>query len=511
MSHIRSRDSNGAVPARNLALAAVIVLLATISVTAAGWCLARGYTLYYGDAEAHLNIARRVVDSRTLNGKQLGTVWLPLPHLLMAPFVIKDAWWRSGLAGVIPSAACYVLAGAFLFASARRVYRSGIAALAVVLLFALNPNVLYLQSTPMTEVVFAAALAGLLWATLRFRDAQSRSQAMLALLAAAAASIAASLTRYEGWVLIPIVTLYLFFTTERKGMAVLFGALASLAPLAWLAHNQFYWNDPLEFYHGPYSAIVIQKTTYPGEHDWKTALDYYAAAVRLVAGWPLVVIGLCGAIVALASKPARWPLLMLAIPPAFYVWSVHSAGVPIFVPGRPYAHSWYNTRYAVAALPLLAMAGGALIARFRARWQWAAAGLVAMVPAVAWAASGDAPSICWKESQVNSVARRAWTSQAAQFLAAHYKPRTGVLLPFGDATGILREAGIPLRDALHDGNGPAWDAALARPALFLHEEWAVGLRGDEVSRAMKTAGPRYSLRKQIIVEGAPVVEIYQRQ
>ena len=73
------------------------------------------------------------------------------------------------------------------------------------LLFALNPNILYLQATPMTELPFLASLAALLWATLWFRDSQS----LWAVLIAAAASNAASLTRYEGWFLIPFVSLYL--------------------------------------------------------------------------------------------------------------------------------------------------------------------------------------------------------------------------------------------------------------------------------------------------------------
>ena len=36
----------------------------------------------------------------------------------------------------------------------------------------------------------------------------------------------------------------------------------------------------------------------------------------------------------------------------------------------------------------------------------------------AWAMVGRY-SISWKESEVNSVARRAWTAQAASFLAAN--------------------------------------------------------------------------------------------
>ena len=157
MSPLRSRDRKGAVPAKTIHAIAVVLLLGALSAVAVVWCARQGHTLY--DGEAHLNIARRVLDSRTPGPEQFGTVWLPLPHLLMIPSVMRDDWWHSGLAGAIPSAACFVLAGAFLFAAARRIYASSAAGWAVALLFALNPNMLYLQSTPMTEAVFAASLA----------------------------------------------------------------------------------------------------------------------------------------------------------------------------------------------------------------------------------------------------------------------------------------------------------------------------------------------------------------
>src|ERR1043166_3140684 len=115
-----SKNSGDSRHSRMLALAGVILLLAAISVTAAGWCLARGYVLYYGDAEAHLNIARRILDSRTPNVAQIGTAWLPLPHLIMLLFAKRDGGGGTGLAGTIPSSAGSFLAGAFLSAAARR-------------------------------------------------------------------------------------------------------------------------------------------------------------------------------------------------------------------------------------------------------------------------------------------------------------------------------------------------------------------------------------------------------
>ena len=114
---------------------------------------------------------------------------------------------------------------------------------------------------------------------------------------------------------------------------------------------------------------------------------------------------------------------------------------------------------------------------------------------------------------MNSEARRAWTAQAASFLAREYRPGSGIIFPFGDLTGVLREAGIPLREGLHEGNGAAFDAAMARPDLLLREgglvEWGLAFSGDAVDGALQKAG--YTLRRQIVVKGAPVVEIYHRE
>lgn len=507
-----SKSSASSRLSRTIQAIAVVLLLAAISTVAVVWCARKGYTLSYGDAEAHLNIARRVLDSRTPGPEQFGTVWLPLPHLLMIPLVTRDDWWHSGLAGAIPSAACFVLAGAFLFAAARRIYASAAAGWTVALLFALNPNMLYLQSTPMTEPVFAASLAALLWATLWFRDSQS----VWAILAAAVASNAACLTRYEGWFLIPFVALYLLAIARNKSFAMVFGALALFGPVAWLAHNQYYYGNSLEFYNGYYSAQAIYQrqlaqgiARYPGDHDWRKALEYYFAAVRLTHGGVLLAVGAVGAPVAL-YKRAWWPIVLLALPPVFYIGSIYSSGTPLYVP-HLWPNAWYNTRYGLAALPMAALAAGALVTLVPSRVRVAGAVVLAVGASGALAMAGD--PVCWKEAQVNSVARRAWTHEAAVFLAANYRPGSGVIYSFGDLAGVLREAGIPLREGLHQGNHPYWEAAITRPEFFLREEWALAVSGDDVATAILRAGrrgPHYELRKRIIVKGAPVIEIYQR-
>src|SRR5258706_5975054 len=68
-----------------------------------------GYIISYGDAESHLNIAKRVITSLTPGFSQLTRIWLPLPHLLMVPLAYFNPLWRTGLAGSIISGASYVL------------------------------------------------------------------------------------------------------------------------------------------------------------------------------------------------------------------------------------------------------------------------------------------------------------------------------------------------------------------------------------------------------------------
>ena len=496
-------------PAPKLPL--VILALTLLSAAAVTFFYSHGYLTYYGDAEAHLNIARRMIDSRTPGYDQVGTVWLPLLHWAMLPLVRIDALWRNALAGAIPSAIAFILSGGFLFASARRIFACDRAALAATALWALNPNVLYLQSIPMTESLFSACLLALLYFTVRFRDTQGCGSVV----GAGIAACAGTLTRYEGWFLLALVTLYFLLTARRRiAVTAVFCAIAGLGPLFWFFHNWWLTMDPLAFYRGPYSPLAIQHgVDYPGYHNCREAFVYYRTAAQLSAGTCLPWIALAGAAAALYRR-AFWALALLVLPGLFIMWSMHSSGgSPIFVPVlKPF--SYYNSRYAITALPLLAVAAAALVAVVPERARSAAA-LIVVIAAVAPWLLHPSPStwITWEESRVNSEARRAWTHQAADYLKPRYVRGSGILTGFGDLTGIYREMGIPLRDTFTGDNGLPFNATVLRPELFLHEEWVVAMGGDDAQTAVMRAGLRgkaYLLENTIIVKDAPVIEIYRR-
>src|SRR5580765_5456409 len=117
---------------------------------------ALGLTLTHYDARAHLVVARRIFDSITPGWQQVGAVWLPLPHLLNALPVQVDFFYRTGFFAIGISILSLAVATGSVAWIVARLTDSNAAAVIAAFVFALNPNVLYLQSTPMTEPLLMA-------------------------------------------------------------------------------------------------------------------------------------------------------------------------------------------------------------------------------------------------------------------------------------------------------------------------------------------------------------------
>jgi hypothetical protein len=64
---------------------AVAAGIAAVTLAALYFFYSRGLTNIYGDAIAHMEGARRIFDSLTPGYEEIGSVWLPLFHLLAAP------------------------------------------------------------------------------------------------------------------------------------------------------------------------------------------------------------------------------------------------------------------------------------------------------------------------------------------------------------------------------------------------------------------------------------------
>ncbi|MBI3666229.1 MAG: hypothetical protein HY236_08405, partial [Acidobacteria bacterium] len=290
----------------------------------------------------------------------------------------------------------------------------------------------------------------------------------------------------DGWFLIPFFALYFLLAGSRR-VAMLFLAVASLGHLYWLGHNYYSYNDALEFYRGPHSARAIYERAlakglgrYPGDHDFRTAWLYYRRALETALGRPVAWMAL-GTVLALLRKATR-PLPLLALPILFYVISLHSGGTPIFIPSL-YPYSFYNTRYALAALPACAAGAGLLVGLWPKEFLRVALATAILALGLGGWVLHPTPQawVCWKESEANSRGRRTWTREATE---------------------------------LYEGNGVEWQLAVTRPDLYLHERWVVALAGDEISFNLSNPRRYASVCDRVAAfsaEQEPVIEVYRKK
>ena len=496
-------------------------------------CLRRSYLLLYGDAVAHLGIARRIVDSRNPGLVQLGGVWLPLPHLLMVPFVQNMEWWRNGLAGAWPSLVFYILSVAGIYRLARRMMAPRWA-FAAAAFYALNPNLLYLSTTAMTEPLFLAIVIWMVLLTMECVAAIRAAQVPLVrrrLIFIALLIIAAVFTRYDGWVLGAAVWCVLTWQLWRRRDVwskvstafVVFTLLAVAGPVSWFAYNQHFFHDWLDFMRGPYSAAAIDKRTTPpgaghyrGWHNPGWALLLYTRASQVDAavwelGFGVMALAIAGLVLAI-RRGISLSALLLWLPLPFYVYSVAYGSVPIFIP-QLWPHSYYNSRYGMEMLPALAVFG-ALAVAWGERWLRGRKPLAGRLlqPVVLLLIVLNTIGMMYqvplvlKEAQVNSVTRVAFEKALAQILDG-LPPGSPILMYNSNFVGALQDAGIPLRQTVNEEDRDSWQAALKAPAQ--HAAFVIAIAGDAVSKAVEEHPEGLTEMTILCTTGQPCARVYQ--
>lgn len=513
-----------------LPIALISVILAFVALAL---CYTRGYLLLYGDAVAHLGIARRIFDSRNPGLSQLGGVWLPLPHLLMVPFVQNMQWWQNGLAGAWPSLLCFIASVVGIYRLARRLMTPRWA-FAATAFYALNPNLLYLATTAMTEPLFLAELIWLALYTMECAEAirelryslVSRRLIFIALLI-----VAAVFTRYDGWILGAAVWCIVTWCLARNRAVwrrvapsfIVFTLLSVAAPLSWLAYNQHFYHDPLDFIRGPYSAAAIEKKTSPpgsrhyrGWHNPGWALLFFTRTAQVDAsawetGFAVMLAALAGLVMAIRRRRAL-PWLLLWLPLPFYVYAIAYGSVPIFIP-QLWPHSYYNARYGMELLPALAVSMFLPMEWLQRRWSsspsWRSRLLhpIALVLIVvnSFVMMYFTPLVL-KEGVVNSTTRISLETSIARVLQS-FPPGVPILMYNSDHVGALQDAGIPLKQTVNEDDYDSWKAALADPAD--HAAYVIAIKGDPVSKAVD-ANPQGLTELTILcTTGQPCARVYR--
>ncbi len=538
-------------------------IAALVSLFSFFYYLQRSDLLLYGDAVAHINIARRVFDSQNPGLLQLGTVWLPLPHLLMIPFIFSNAMWQNAAGGSIPSMLAYVLGVVGIFRLVRGMLEggpyekagtkpaAGVSAAIAAFAYGANPNLIYMQATAMTESLY---LALFIWSVVYFaefirslqksEDAPGRqppwSSSRTPLARCACCLAAAELTRYDGWFLAGVVGAAVVVIVLRRWQnqqlqlhrdAAKFLLGIAVVPVLWLAFNGAVYGNALAFANGPYSAKAIEQRVgapNPAFHNVSVAAIYFLKSAQLnmaVGNWGRF--WLAAALVALAigawvprlrpqSSQMSLPLLLLWVPLAFYALSVAYGSVPLHV------YTWwpfapFNQRYGLQLLPMFAVSAGVLAASVLLQATgWRQVGNLALLVALMVASY----AAVWKaEPQCLLEAQRQWRIRSplnslVQRAIARLPRNSTFLMDLSEHVGIMEQAGIPLRQVVNNENHRPWkrpsdpeglwERTLADPPRYV--DFVIAFDGDAVDlRANKT---NLTVLEEIHATGQPHARIY---
>ncbi|MCB0914352.1 MAG: hypothetical protein KDC23_01435 [Actinobacteria bacterium] len=341
------------------------VIATAIGLVAGVVSMRSGVAVSYIDSDAHLTIARRLWDGEAPGLGQLGTVWLPMPHLLLVPFtlvaLVDPELGAIGLPGVLLSSVCLGVTTAALF---RVIRRMGITSLVVALsslaVFVFNPTILLLHATAMTEPVLLAGVAMATSGISGFITSERPLSGGEMLVYVGIPTGLAVGSRYDGWAFAAVATVgvasmsYRRWRSWRYTLRTTVGVLlpSLLVAAWWIVINWVQQGDILAFQRGPYAAQSLQEPLkssglLPTDGSLWVSLDTYAWTVWFAVGGATVVITIAGLAASLIREPfsrRTLPMWLLTFTFPYYVTSLATGQVVIKHPMTT-PPALFNIRY----------------------------------------------------------------------------------------------------------------------------------------------------------------------
>ena len=493
-------------------LLAAVALLAGL----AAWVfyLDEGLVLAHYDAKAHLVVARRVIDNLTPGWRQIGAVWLPLPHVIQILPTQVDVLYRTGAFGSLLSIACFGIAVWAMSRLVLAVTGSRLGAAVSAALFVLNPNLLYVHVTPMTEpLLLAATLASVLmlheWLKVSSVDRVPFTLGWMLFLA--------TWTRYEAWPVLLAAIACAAFVRRRQGHALatvaretwslarwpsaavlIFLLLSRFTVGEWFVSGGFYEHDPT------YDRQAI-----------KTLLAIWGGTHRL-SGYVIEIVGLVAAVWvvwrAIRGRDDAPNLVLVSL------FAVAALPAYAFFEAHP-----FRIRYMVPVVTTCALFCGIAVGAIefdRRMLQRGPYVRFAQLLAVLLIASMVIESPLWSrqsplvvEAQLDA-ANAAARQRVTACLAPAYQGEK-VMASMGSLAHYMQELsreGFAIRDFLHEGNGSIWQLAVETgPAAYagwmLIEEQSEG--GDALAQRVRE-DPAFTRGMVRVCEGGGVA-LYQRE
>lgn len=494
-----------------------IIILILVSISAFSFLVyyQNGLGLSYNDARSHLDIGRRVVEGLKPGFAQLGSVWLPLPHLLMVPTVWNDFMWHSGLSGALQSMISFVATALLIYYFLKEIGVGILGRLVGVSVFVANLNVLYLQSTAMTELLLIGTMmAGVYKLLLWFKKGDVSN-----LVQSAFWIMLSTLIRYDGWFLLVFSTLLIAVEVFRRkgykiteGVILFFTTLGGFGIFLWVLWNLLIFKDPLYFIFGPYSAHAQQLQLEEAgvlatKGDLLFSIKIYLYALAFNSNTFILILGTIGAVLFWLDKKIGTHIKIAATallaPLIFNILALYLGQSVLFIQGLS-GNTWFNARYGIMLMPSLAIFIGYLVYKLNSL-KYVLIGLMAFVLFFSFANS-DAVTI--DDARVGSSQKNV--SEVSGWLSKNTKDKEGfVLISAASHDAIIFSSGLPMSKFIHEGTGAYWESATVSPDRWAR--WIVMRTNDTNDLTFKLVSKTVSFKNgdYKLVDSYPFADIYE--
>jgi hypothetical protein len=458
-----------------------------ISISAISYFFGHGDILLYGDARSHVNIAREVFDNLTPGFVQLGGVWPFLFHILELPFVTNNFLWRTGLAGSIVSAIAFIGSGTFVFKLVKEITGKTLPGLLAFLVFGLNPNILYMQSIPMTEMWMMFAFIGSVYYLYKwFKTGNTTS-----LVGSAFFVFLGTWVRYDAWFLVAAematIALWMKFKVKGKdvmGKVILFGFGGCFGIILWVLWNYLIWGNPVYFLLGQNVSAHAQQSELqaigqlPAKHNALISFLTYLWDCIDIAGIVSIIISGAAFLFLIiknritAENVVIFLLLSLFV---FNVISLYLGFTAIFIPQVNPETAIWNVRFGLTILFFVSIAPFLLFPK---------KAFVNVIIFLIMISNScylvySKNIITYNEAVSGNGAFNSNDMPLAEWFNKNYDNGM-TLISFTPNNPLAQAIGLPLKIYVHEGTRKYWTSALNDPEKTI--KWIIVSQGDLIDR-----------------------------
>jgi hypothetical protein len=455
--------------------------------------------VYYSDAISHLVISREMFDSLSPGFGQLGTVWLPMTHILLLPFVTSNFLFHTGLAGTFVSAISTAVTAVILFRISRLQFDSELAGILASSLFLLNLSVIYMGVVPMTELPFMMFFMISVyyiqqWYYVYSTDPADTWKQYRSIIKAAFAILATTLTAYNGW-LLPFVLVFMLLaisriSDRRTSKFKIHAIIAAAVPysfvgiIIWLAWNFLEQKDPLSFAAGPYSAGMETLVTSIISHMHLNPvgpLSMILEVSKAMYGMPVLILSIVGVVAYLYMKRVRRVfsfsalMLILLLIPTLSGFVGMILGYQEIFPARN--GGWTNGQNLVFIAPFLAFTSAYIVVFIAKMTKKRVLTIFSLCCVVAiWMFTfgfqvfniGMVVALNDTDSMIISLRSDQIALHTGSDLKKIYSQDGDILLFAGTqhSQEIMFESGIPLKNFIDTGSGNYWNTSRTHPWTY---------------------------------------------